>query len=127
MLADADLVAFVATRDLERAEGFYAGVLGLPVLERSPIAVVVAAGGIPVRVTLVEDLTAAAFTVLGWSVPDVHAAVRDLTARGVTVERFDGMGQADDGVWAAPSGDQVAWFKDPDGNTLSLTEAARRG
>ena len=123
-LGACDVVAFAATRDLDRARAFYADVLGLELVEQTPIACVLAANGTTVRVTLVDDLTPPPYTVLGWVVPDIQASVRDLTAHGVAFERFDGMGQDDDGVWTAPSGDRVAWFKDPDGNTLSLTEAA---
>jgi catechol 2,3-dioxygenase-like lactoylglutathione lyase family enzyme len=126
MLGSCDLVAFVATRDLDRAAAFYRDVLGLEVVEQTPIACVLSANGTSVRVTRVDDFTPPSYTVLGWLVPDAHAAVRDLTTRGVTFERFAGMGQDDDGVWTAPSGDRVAWFKDPDGNTLSVTEAAAR-
>jgi len=122
-LGACDVVAFTATRDLDRARAFYAVVLGLELVEQTPIACVLAANGTTVRVSLVDDLTPAPYTVLGWLVPDIRASVRDLTARGVTFERFDGMDQDHDGVWTAPSGDRVAWFKDPDGNTLSVTEA----
>ena len=124
MLGSCDLVAFVAVGDLDRAAGFYRDVLGLELVVQTPIACVVSATGTSVRVTLVDDCAPPSYTVLGWLVPDVHASVRDLTSRGVTFERFSGMGQDDDGVWTAPSGDQIAWFKDPDGNTLSVTEAA---
>ena len=119
-----DLIAFVATRDLERAGAFYRDVLGLAPLEETPIAWVLSAHGTTLRVTLVDGFAPPPYTVLGWRVPDVHASVAGLAARGVAFERFEGMGQDDDGVWTAPSGDRVAWFKDPDGNLLSLTEPA---
>jgi catechol 2,3-dioxygenase-like lactoylglutathione lyase family enzyme len=115
-----DLVAFVATTDLERARAFYVDVLGLAPVEVSPFACVVDAHGTTLRITLVDQLVAAPYTVLGWSVPDLDATIDALTARGVTFRRYDGMDQDDRGAWTAPSGDRIAWFGDPDGNTLSL-------
>ncbi len=119
------MVAFAPTRDLEAARRFYEGVLGLTLVAMTPIAAVLDANGTTVRVTLVDELTPAPYTILGWEVPDVHATARALASRGVAFERFDGLDQDDDGVWTAPSGDQVAWFKDPEGSTLSVTELAR--
>ena len=74
------------------------------------------------RITKVDDLRPQPFTVLGWTVPEIRHFLRDLTTRGVKFTRYEGMGQDSDGVWAAPGGDLVAWFTDPDGNTLSLTQ-----
>lgn len=122
MLESCDLVAFAPTRDLARAERFYAGVLGLTLVAQTPVACVLRAHGTTLRVTLVEDFNPAPYTVLGWSVPDIQATVRHLTERGVAFERFEGMSQDAAGAWTAPGGDRVAWFKDPDGNTLSITE-----
>jgi catechol 2,3-dioxygenase-like lactoylglutathione lyase family enzyme len=122
VLGSGAVVGFVPTRDLEAARTFYQGVLGLTLVEMTPIAVVLDANGTALRVTLVDELTPAPYTILGWQVRDVHATGRGLAARGVAFERFEGMGQDDDGVWTAPSGDQVAWFKDPEGNTLSVTQ-----
>jgi hypothetical protein len=76
------------------------------------------------RVNLVDQIAVAPYTVLGWTVPDMAGAIGSLHASGVTFERFEGMDQSDLGVWTAPSGAQVAWFKDPDGNTLSITQSA---
>src|ERR1700746_3907234 len=117
-----DLIAFVPATDLDRARTFYEGTLGLPFESANPFACVFRAGGTMLRVTKVDALTPQPFTVLGWSVADLETDVRDLTAAGVRFERFDGMGQDDLGVWTTPDGSKVAWFKDPDGNTLSLTE-----
>ena len=123
MLESADLVAFAATADLARARAFYEGVLGLTVVDDTPIACVLDANGTTLRVTLVGDVVAVApYTVLGWEVTDIEATIDDLVARGVAFERFDGMAQRDSGVWEAPGGALVAWFKDPDGNVLSLTQ-----
>jgi len=121
-LRGADLVAFAPTADLERAHAFYGGVLGLDRVEASPYANAYDAGGTQLRVTRVEDPPAASFTVLGWHVADIAGAIGDLAGRGVVFERYDGMEQDAAGVWTAPSGTRVAWFKDPDGNTLSLSE-----
>jgi catechol 2,3-dioxygenase-like lactoylglutathione lyase family enzyme len=122
MLESCAVVAFVPTVDLERARSFYEGVLGLAVLDHNPAACVVDAHGTDVRVTLVEQLTPAPFTVLGWSVPDIRAAISELSDRGVTFERFDGIDHDELGAWTAPGGARVAWFRDPDGNTLSITQ-----
>jgi catechol 2,3-dioxygenase-like lactoylglutathione lyase family enzyme len=123
MLGSRDLVAFLATTDLERARSFFVDVLGLRAVEVTPYACVFDGHGTMLRVTLVEELHPAPYTVLGWVVPDIAAGVAELAARGVAVRRYDGMGQDDLGVWTAPSGHRVAWFADPDGNTLSLQQA----
>jgi catechol 2,3-dioxygenase-like lactoylglutathione lyase family enzyme len=125
MLASADLMAFVATADLARARAFYEGVLGLPVIEDDGLALAFDANGTMLRVTGVRELAPAPYTVLGWSVADAAAAVRELEARGVAVVRYAGLEQDDHGIWTAPTGARVAWFTDPDGNTLSLTQLPR--
>jgi catechol 2,3-dioxygenase-like lactoylglutathione lyase family enzyme len=117
-----DLIAFVPVTDLGRAREFYAGVLGLPQVDQSPFACVFRVGPTMLRVTPVGERVAAGYTVLGWSVVDIGGAVRALVDRGVAFARYDGMEQDDLGVWTAPGGDRVAWFHDPDGNTLSLTQ-----
>ena len=122
MLESCDLVAFVGAADLDRARAFYEGVLGLPVTERTDFACVFDSGGTMLRVTAVPAVAHPGYTVLGWRVPDITAVVRELTGRGVTVLHFDGMQQDEDGIWTTPGGDRVAWFADPDGNTLSLTQ-----
>ena len=123
MLASSELVAFVPTTDLSRARAFYEGVLGLRFVEENPIACVFDADGTTLRVTLLDAVfSPAPYTVLGWVVADVAATVADLTDVGVTTQRFEGMAQDDAGVWTAPGGARVAWFKDPDGNVLSVTQ-----
>ena len=122
MLASSDLVAFVAATDLRRARAFYEQTLGLPVLEQNDFACVLDAHGTMLRVTAVAEVARGGYTVLGWRVADIATAVRDLAARGVTFLRYDGMGQDEHGIWTSPSGARVAWFADPDGNTLSLTQ-----
>jgi catechol 2,3-dioxygenase-like lactoylglutathione lyase family enzyme len=125
MLAGCDLVAFVATTDLVRAKAFYVDTLRLPLVEESPYACVLDANGTAVRVTPVEALPPAPHTVLGWTVPEIEEAVQDLAGRGVIFDRFEGVDQDEHGVWDAPGGARVAWFRDPDGNRLSLTQPPR--
>ena len=122
MLESSDLVAFVAATDLRRARAFYEQALGLPVLEHNDFACVLDAHGTTLRVTAVPEVARGGYTVLGWRVTDIVAAVRDLGARGVTFLRHEGMSQDEHGIWTAPGGAKVAWFADPDGNTLSLTQ-----
>lgn len=125
MLASSDLVAFVATTDLARARDFYEGTLGLDFVEQNGFACVFRVGATMLRVTRVEEQAIAPYAVLGWAVSDIVAEIRELTARGVIFYLYDGMDQDADGVWIAPNGDRVAWFPDPDGNTLSLTTFAK--
>ncbi|CAM3701677.1 VOC family protein [Smaragdicoccus niigatensis] len=122
MLADGSVTAFVPTSNLERAQEFFVGLLGLDLSYSDSFACVVRSGAVTVRVTLVPDFRPQQFTVLGWEVADVHAVIAELTERGISFLRFDGMAQDEAGVWTAPSGAQVAWFHDPDGNTLSVTQ-----
>jgi catechol 2,3-dioxygenase-like lactoylglutathione lyase family enzyme len=121
-LGGADLIAFVPTKDMGRARRFYETVLGLPKEGESPVACAFRANGVLVRVIVVEQLEPFPFTLLGWSVKDIAATVGGLTTRGVVFERFEGIEQDELGVWRSPGGAQVAWFKDPDANTLSLTQ-----
>jgi catechol 2,3-dioxygenase-like lactoylglutathione lyase family enzyme len=122
MLGESPLVAFVATKDGARARQFYGETLGLKVISDDPYALVVDARGTSLRVQKVGTLRPQSFTVLGWHVSDLAATIDGLAKRGVAFERFEGMNQDERGIWTAPSGARVAWFKDPDGNTLSLTE-----
>jgi catechol 2,3-dioxygenase-like lactoylglutathione lyase family enzyme len=125
MLTDAPIVAFVATARPAAARVFYTDVLGLRLLGEDQFALELVGGGTSLRVAKVEQLEPAGYTVLGWVVPDIQAAVTGLAARGVQFERFPAFMQQDAlGIWAAPGGAQVAWFKDPDGNTLSVTQPA---
>ena len=119
-LSNADVVAFVATTDKARARAFYEGVLGLHVVHDDDFACVVDAHGTSIRITAVAERAGAEYTVLGWTVDDLEATIDELVARGVAFLRYDGIEQDDRGVWVTPVGVKVAWFKDPDGNTLSL-------
>ncbi len=122
MLRSSELIAFVGATDLNRARVFYEQVLGLRVTSQTEFACEFDANGTLLRVTAVPSVAPAGYTVLGWRVSGITEAVRSLSARGVAFLRFGGMGQDEDGVWTSPGGAKVAWFADPDGNTLSLTE-----
>ena len=124
-LAQYDIVGFISIVDVERAKQFYRDTLGLTLLsEEPPFALVFDAHGIMLRLGMAKSLPPAHGTVLGWNVPDIAAAVQELVDAGVVFERFPPMKQDDLGVWTAPTGAKVAWFKDPDGNILSVTEHA---
>jgi len=125
MLKSRPIVAFVATTNPKRAKAFYAKTLGLRLVSEDGFALAFDAGGTMLRVAIVHTLQPAGYTVLGWIVPDIAKAVRDLVNRGVTFQRFEWMSQDDLGIWSSPSGARVAWFTDPDSNTLSLTELPR--
>ena len=123
MLTKNKIMSFVGVRDPERAKQFYRDQLGLRLVEEQmPFALVFDAAGIMLRVTIVAKFTPHQYTVLGWETPDIAAEIAKLTEAGVTFERFPGLPQDDLGVWAAPGGAKIAWFKDPDGNILSLTQ-----
>ncbi len=115
-------VTFVGATDAEAAREFYGGVLGFRLVEEEPQALVFDAHGTVLRVTLVSELVPAPFTILGWSVPDLTLSVRMLSARGVRFEQFEGFDQDELGIFVFPNGDRVAWFRDPAGNLLSLTQ-----
>lgn len=122
-LDGARYVGFVPVRDLDAARAFYVDQLGLSVLEESPFALVVDAHGTKLRLTPVPEHRAEPYTIAGWDVPDLERCVDDLEAAGVEFRQFEGMDQDPRGIWSAPGGDRVAWFADPDGNTLSVTAA----
>jgi catechol 2,3-dioxygenase-like lactoylglutathione lyase family enzyme len=123
MLVGQEVIAFIATADPESARQFYEGVLGLRLLEDSPFALVFEAGSIVLRIQKLASFTPVAHTVIGWRVSDISAIIEALASKGVRFERFAGMAQDGLGVWASPSGAKIAWFKDPAGNILSLTQS----
>jgi catechol 2,3-dioxygenase-like lactoylglutathione lyase family enzyme len=123
MLGSVNIVACVPTRDQERARAFYEGVLGLRFIKDDGFALVLDAHGITVRVAKVPaDFKPAQFTILGWEVPNIEEMVRGLGKGGVHFEVFGFFKQDELGIWTAPNGDKVAWFKDPDGNILSVSQ-----
>jgi catechol 2,3-dioxygenase-like lactoylglutathione lyase family enzyme len=124
MLGHADLMAFVPVSDLTRARQFYEETLGLEVRHADDYGCTVNSNGTTLRLAPVDDTERPAFTVLGWRVASIESAVAALTGAGVTLQRYEGMGQDAAGIWRAPSGDRVAWFPHSEGNTLSVTEPA---
>ncbi|HZP57575.1 MAG TPA: VOC family protein [Dehalococcoidia bacterium] len=122
MLERAKVVAMLATADASRARAFYAGVLGLTLIAEDRFALIFDANGVTLRIAKVREVAAPPYTALGWEVDDIDATVDALAARGVRFERFAGLDQDGRGVWDAPGGGRIAWFRDPDGNLLSLTE-----
>ena len=125
MLGSADLIAFVPTRDPVKAREFYERILGLEFISADSFALVFNAHGTALRVadvSQVKNFRPAAFTIVGWQVTNVGDTAGDLVKKGVKFERFPGMDQDAQGIWQSPNGAKVAWFKDPDGNILSITQ-----
>jgi catechol 2,3-dioxygenase-like lactoylglutathione lyase family enzyme len=122
MLGSDRIIAFAATREPARAKTFYGATLGLHLVSEDGFAIVFDAAGVMLRVTKVNQFVAAPYTVLGWQVADIVATAQALTRAGLVPERFPGLQQDDHGIWRSPSGAQILWFKDPDGNLLSLTQ-----
>ncbi|HEY2515713.1 MAG TPA: VOC family protein [Polyangiaceae bacterium] len=121
------MIGFVTTTDPARAKAFYVGVLGFRLIGEDDYAVVFDAAGTMIRCGKAKGHTPAQGTILGWQVSDVGAAVRDLAARGVRFEQWGlpFMKQDEHGIWEPGNGDKVAWFKDPDGNVLSVSQHAK--
>lgn len=122
MLGSFKLIGFVPTTDFARAKAFYVDVLGLRFIAEDGFALVVEANGNMVRIAKVADLKPAQFTVLGWQVSGIETVVASLEKKGVKFERYGFFEQDKLGIWTTPNGDKVAWFKDPDGNTLSVSQ-----
>src|SRR5713226_341595 len=125
MLETGDVIAFAGSTDLSQARVFYEQTLGLRLIEQNDFACVFDANGTMLRVTAVGEVARPGYTVLGWRVADIAATVRGLTARGVAFLHYDGMDQDESGIWTTPAWDKVAWFPDPGGNVLSLTQFAQ--
>jgi catechol 2,3-dioxygenase-like lactoylglutathione lyase family enzyme len=119
------LIAFAPSTDLDRSRSFYVDVLGLSLQSQDSFACVLRSGDVMLRVTAVGAFTPQPFTVLGWEVDQIDVNVARMTALGVRFNRYDGLVQDENGVWTAPGGARIAWFPDPDGNILSLTQFAR--
>jgi catechol 2,3-dioxygenase-like lactoylglutathione lyase family enzyme len=122
VLGAAKIMAFVATKDPAHSKAFYEGKLGLRLVADESFSLVFDANGTMLRVQKVHEVAPMKYTALGWEVPDIRAAIDDLTAEGVAMEQFGLFPQDDLGIWTADDGTKVAWFKDPDGNLLSLTQ-----
>jgi catechol 2,3-dioxygenase-like lactoylglutathione lyase family enzyme len=118
-----NIIGFVTIVDVDRAKSFYGDTLGLRLVsEEPPFALVFDANGIMLRLGMGKQLPPASGTVLGWQVPDIESVVHTLVAVGVQFERYGFLEQDDCGIWTSPTKARVAWFKDPDGNTLSISE-----
>lgn len=117
-------VAFIQVADRERGLSFYRDTLGLPVRSTDEFGTFLEAQGALIRLTAIPEFQAHGYPLFGWNVEDIEAAVRALVARGIAFTVYDGMGQDALGVWTSPDGaSKVAWFADPDGNVLSLSQA----
>lgn len=118
-----NIIGFVTIVDVPRAKEFYRDTLGLRLVsEEPPYALVFDANGIMLRLGIGKERPPVPGTVLGWQVPDISQAVTELEQAGVHFERYDFLKPDSQGIWTAPTGARVAWFKDPDGNILSLSE-----
>ncbi len=121
MLASSKIIGFIPTKDSSKAREFYEGKLGFDFVGDDQFALVVRAGETMVRIAKAQDFTPAPYTVMGWEVANIEETVAWLQKRGVAFEKYPWM-QDSSGIWAAPGGDKVAWFKDPDGNVLSVSQ-----
>jgi hypothetical protein len=122
MLANKKLKAFIPTVKPGEAKLFYRDILGLKLLSEDNFALEFDANGTLLRVTIVQDLKPHPFTILGWNIDNIVSVIKQLNDKNVFCERYDFLEQDNFGVWTSPNGSKVAWFKDPDGNVLSLTE-----
>jgi len=122
MLGSCNVIAFVPTVHPDRARAFYEGLLGLRFVSKDHYAMMFEANGVRLRIALVQEFKPAPFTILGWLVSDIAVTVRELAMKGVVFQHYKVFKQDDLGICTFLSGEQVAWFKDPDGNTLSLTQ-----
>ncbi len=123
ILLSAKAITFVVTRDRAGAKAFYGETLGFSLTHEDDFAALFDLNGAMLRVSTVENHVAQQHTVLGWKVSDITAAVKALRGKGVIFTLYDGFGQDELGIWTSPgSAAKVAWFKDFDGNVLSLTQ-----
>ena len=122
MLTAGKMVGFVLTKDYEQARTFYEGKLGFDFVSLDQFALVIRAGENMIRIVKMPDFEPLRSTVLGWEVGDVEAAVTWLVGRGVTMEKYPWVADKERGIWTTPDGNKVAWFKDPDGNVLSVSQ-----
>jgi catechol 2,3-dioxygenase-like lactoylglutathione lyase family enzyme len=122
ILSSGTIMGFVPTSDAARARSFYEDVLGLPFVKDDGFAMVFEANGNMIRIARANDFKPAPFTILGWKVDDIRSTVTRLIENGVAFERYEFLEQDEQGCWRSPNEATVAWFKDPDGNVLSLTQ-----
>jgi len=126
MISSGKMIGFVPTTDSKRARDFYEGKLGFEFVSDDQFALVMQAGDNMIRVAKAGKFLPAPYTVLGWEVTKIENEVRALVARGVVFEKYPFVEDQETGIWVTPNGDKVAWFKDPDGNVLSLSEHVKQ-
>lgn len=125
MLSQFEPLGFIPTVDADRAQRFYVDTLGLKFISRDDFAIVVHSNCIDIRILRLDSFSPASYTIFGWKVPQIEATVRDLAAKGISFERYPFLQQDESAIWSAPGGAaRVAWFKDPDGNILSVSQHA---
>jgi catechol 2,3-dioxygenase-like lactoylglutathione lyase family enzyme len=122
MLASSKIIGFVPTKDSAKARGFYEGILQFQFISDDMFALVMKAGETMIRIGKVQDFTPVPYTVLGWEVSNIEDVVKWLQKRGVALEKFPFVQDKELGIWTTPTGDKVAWFRDPDGNVLSVSQ-----
>jgi catechol 2,3-dioxygenase-like lactoylglutathione lyase family enzyme len=122
MLALGKIVGFVLTKDYDKARAFYERALGCEFVSLDQFALVVKTGDHHIRISKAPNFTPLPSTVLGWEVSDIEAVVDSLTERGVVFEKYPFVEDKERGIWTSPGGNKVAWFKDPDGNVLSISQ-----
>ena len=122
MLTQGKIIGFVLTKDYDQARAFYEGKLGLEFVSLDQYAMVMKAGGHMIRIAKVPNFTPLQGTILGWEVEKIDAVAAWLRDRGVIVEKYPFVQDRELGIWTTPNGDKVAWFKDPDGNILSISQ-----
>jgi catechol 2,3-dioxygenase-like lactoylglutathione lyase family enzyme len=116
------VVTFLLTQNPDAAVQFYRDTLGLTYLRDDGFALVFDTKGIQLRISKVPKFTPAKHTVLGWETSDIRQELDGLVKKGVTFEHYPNMGQDAQGICTFPGGGKVAWFKDPDGNVLSISQ-----
>ena len=124
MLASGKMVGFIPTKDYDKARAFYEGKLGFEFESLDKFALVMSVGGHMIRIVKIQNFTPLQGTILGWEVQDIQGVASWLRDRGVTVEKYPFVQDRDLGIWTTPTGDRVAWFKDPDGNILGISQHA---
>lgn len=122
MTPDSKLIGFIPTRNADIALNFYRDILGLRFVSDDAFAIVLDSNGITLRLVRIEEFTPAPYTILGWEVEDIEKTVKELAAKGLAFQRYSFLDQSEDGIWTSPSRAKIAWFHDPDGNTLSLSQ-----
>lgn len=123
MIAQAELIAFIPTVDAERARRFYVDTLGLTFVSDDEFAITIRSGNIDIRISRIEAFNPSHHTILGWKVPSIATTVQQFASNGIAFERYPFLEQDEHGIWNAPDGAaKVAWFKDPDGNVLSISQ-----